>query len=83
MISLVKEANVVDSVAVRWCKGSGCGQTCGSREGGSAGVGREDVMEEEILTRSLKGGDDCQDIKGRAFQEERKVWTEPLRCEPM
>lgn len=58
-------------------------KTCGSREGGSTGVGREDVMEEEILTRSLEGGDDCQDIKGRAFQEERKVWTEPLRCEPM
>lgn len=57
----------------------------GSWEGGigSAGVGKEDVMEEETLERSLEGGDDCQEIKGRAFHEERKVWTEPPRCEPM
>lgn len=81
----MKEANVVDSVAVGWCKGSGCGQTCGflGRRISSAGVGREDIMEEEIFERSLAGGDDCQEIKGRAFQEERQVWTEPLKCEPM
>lgn len=56
-----------------------------SWEGGisSAGVGREVVMEEETLEQRVEGGDDCQEIEGRAFQEERKVWTEPLRCEPM
>lgn len=72
--------------ALQWVGAVAAARPMGPWEGGigPAGAGREeDFMEEEILEQSLEGGDDCQEIKGRGFQEERKVWTKPLRCQPV
>lgn len=80
----MEEADVADCAAAGQCKGSGCDRDCRASESRTqpCRMGREDFMEEEILGRALEGGDDCQDVKGRAFQKEEKVWTKPLRCDP-
>lgn len=83
MRSLVEEVDVVDCVAAGQCKGSGCDRDCRVLESRIqfCRMGREDFMEEEIFGRALEGGDDCQDVKGRVFQKEEKVWIKLLRCD--